>query len=80
MIMVIWMGMAENENQKLIVVDDLKPAFAPLKTKSNINIRFDYSDMELSEAKKLLYNSDYTGILYIPHNILYCAAFLLKTT
>ncbi|HIA36868.1 MAG TPA: ABC transporter permease [Flavobacteriales bacterium] len=71
MIMVIWMGMAENENQKLIVVDDLKPAFAPLKTKSNINIRFDYSDMELSEAKKLLYNSDYTGILYIPHNILH---------
>jgi len=26
MMLVIWMGIAENENQKLIVVDDLNPA------------------------------------------------------
>jgi len=71
MILVIWMGMAENENQKLIVIDDLKPAFALLERKSNDNIKFDYKNINLDEAKALLHNSDYTGVLHIPHNILY---------
>ena len=42
MVLVIWMGMAENETQKLLVVDDTKPlAFSGLKAQSNSMIQFD---------------------------------------
>ena len=50
MILVIWLGMAENENQKLIVVDDLNPAFAHLKTESTDQIKFVYMDLDLDAA------------------------------
>ena len=70
MMLVIWMGMAENENQKLIVVDDLNPAFALLKTKSTNNIKFVYADLTIAEAKEKLLDSDFTGVLYLPKNVL----------
>jgi len=70
MMLVIWMGMAENENQKLLVVDDLNPAFEALKDISGEKILFDYQNISLDEAKRLLHHSDYTGVLYIPKNIL----------
>ena len=69
MILVIWMGMAENQNQKLLVIDDMHPTFSGLKNKSNDLVEFDYQDITLDEAKKLLYNSDYTAVLHIPSNI-----------
>lgn len=69
MTLVIWMGMAENQNQKLLVIDDMYPVFSGLKDRSNKIIVFDYQNISLDEAKKLLYNSDYTGILHIPSNI-----------
>lgn len=71
MVLVIWMGMAENENQKLLVVDDLKPAFSGLKMHDNSMIQFDYQDISLDKAKLLMLNSEYSGVLHIPHNILH---------
>jgi ABC-2 type transport system permease protein len=71
MILVLWMGMAENESQKLLVIDDLKPAFSSIPNKSNEKITFDYVDIPLDKAKLLLLESNYTGVLHIPHNILH---------
>ena len=71
MVLVIWMGMAENETQKLLVVDDTKPlAFSGLKAQSNSMIQFDCQNISLDKAKLLMLNSEYTGVLHIPHNIL----------
>ena len=70
MMLVIWMGMAENENQKLIVIDDLNPAFAQLKTKSTDQVRFVYTDLTIDEAKEKLLDSDFTGVLWLPENVL----------
>ena len=70
MMLVIWMGMAENENQKLIVVDDLNPAFSMLRHKSTKNVKFVYSDISLDSAKAKLLESDFTGVLYLPRNVL----------
>lgn len=72
MMLVIWMGMAENENQKLIVVDDLNPAFSHLRTQSTDQIKFIYTDKTLDEAKGklLLAETDFTGVLYLPENVL----------
>jgi ABC-2 type transport system permease protein len=71
LVLVIWMGMAENENQKLLVVDDLKPAFSALKEESNSMIQFEYGNISLDKAKLLMLNSEYSGVLHIPHNILH---------
>ena len=72
MMLVIWMGMAENENQKLIVIDDLNPAFSHLRSQNTDQIQFVYVDMTLDEAKDKLMEaeSDYTGVLYLPENVL----------
>ncbi|MBL4752599.1 MAG: ABC transporter permease [Flavobacteriales bacterium] len=70
MSLVVWMGMAENENQKLIVVDDLNPAFSTLKSKGTQRIQFVYTDLSLDDAKAKLLESDFTGILYLPENVL----------
>jgi len=69
LLLVIWMGMAENQNQKLLVIDDLYPTFSDLQNKSTDLVQFDYQNISLDDAKKLLYNSDYTAILHIPSNI-----------
>lgn len=71
MMLVLWMGMAENESQKLLVIDDLKPAFSGIPNKSNEKVSFDYVDISLEKAKLLLLESNYTGVLHIPHNILH---------
>jgi len=72
MMLVMWMGMAENTNQKLIVVDDLNPAFSHLRTQSTDQIKFVYTDKTLDEAKEKLMatGSDFTGVLYLPENVL----------
>ena len=70
MMLVIWMGMAENTNQKLIIVDDLNPAFAQLRSKSTETVKFVYTDLSLDDAKAKLLDSDFTGVLYLPENVL----------
>ncbi len=68
MVAVIWFGLKENEKQRVLVVDDNSPVFPELQ--SEPDIRFVYSDINLEQAQALFYESDYTGILYLPQNIL----------
>jgi ABC-2 type transport system permease protein len=66
---VVWIGYNEAENQKVLVVDDNKSLFAE-KLVSSDDLKFDVVDISLQQAEELLFNSDYTSILYIPSNIL----------
>ncbi len=68
MLLVIWLGSRESMYQNILVVDDNYPIFKYLE--SSPNIKFNYSDMSLEEAKKIFHSSDYTAILYLPKNIL----------
>lgn len=65
--MVIWLGMEDNEQQSIIVVDQKRPVFENLE--SDQRVKFTYSDMTLEDAKKAFFESEFDGILFIPYNI-----------
>lgn len=67
MVAVIWLGLQENEKQTILIVDDNRPAFTHLESEPGIH--YEYADIEISQAQALLHESDYTGILYLPKNI-----------
>ena len=71
MMLILWMGMAENDNQKLLVIDDLRPAFSAIVKKSDSKLAFEYVDITLEQGKMMLLESNYTAVLHIPHNILH---------
>ena len=68
MVAVIWFGLQETEKQTILVVDDNKPVFSQLQNAPDI--QFTYSDISLAQAQTLFFESSYTGILYLPENIL----------
>lgn len=65
--LVIWLGIEESEQQKVLVVDQLNPVFSSLE--SDERVLFDYSELTLEEAKLSFHETDYTSILFIPENI-----------
>ncbi|MCI5054698.1 MAG: ABC transporter permease [Flavobacteriales bacterium] len=65
----VWIGYKEVEKQKVLVVDDNQSLFAE-KLVSSEDLKFEVVDISLQQAEVLLFNSDYTSILYIPSNIL----------
>jgi ABC-2 type transport system permease protein len=68
LILAFWMGLEESEDQKILVVDDNYPYFEQLE--GGEKIRYDVIEMSLEKAEYLLETSDYTGLLYLPKNIL----------
>ncbi|NCG30864.1 MAG: ABC transporter permease [Bacteroidetes bacterium] len=68
MIFAFWMSLEESENQKILVVDDNHPFFTELE--GNETLLFEVQDISLDQAEALLDVSDFTGILYLPQNIL----------
>lgn len=67
--LIIWMSVSENTDQKVLVIDQVAPAFSNLKDTKNIS--YNYSpDLSENDAKNLFYESDYTCILFIPKNLL----------
>jgi len=69
MILPIWLAMREHEpDQKIVVVDDTN-LFRDSISQSK-NIRFVYTEDSFDSAYKNLGKTDYTGLLYIPKNIL----------
>ena len=62
-----YLGMSDSGPQNILVVDDMAPVFDRLE--DGKNYKFDYSDLSLSDAKKLFPKSEYTAILWIPENM-----------
>ncbi|MGB0807239.1 MAG: ABC transporter permease [Salibacteraceae bacterium] len=62
--LITYLGMSDSGPQNILVVDDMAPVFDRLEDGSNY--KFDYSDIELTDAKKLFPESEYTAILWIP--------------
>lgn len=62
--LITYLGMSDSGTQNILVVDDMAPVFDRLE--DGTNYTFDYSDMELDDAKKLFPESEYTAILWIP--------------
>ena len=63
----IFLSLAEEGTQKIIVVDEVE-LFHDLPSSSNV--QFDYTTQSIEEVKKNFHQSDYNAILYIPFNIL----------
>lgn len=64
---IIYLSMADEGRQNILVVDEMAPIFDNLK--AGENYQFSYSDLSLAEAQDLFKDSEYTSILYIPRNI-----------
>jgi len=65
----LWLGMQEKETHTILVVDDNYPAFSSIKTEKGL--KYLYQDISLKQAQILLEESEqYTGVLYLPKNIL----------
>lgn len=62
--LITYLGMSDSGPQNILVVDDMAPVFDRLE--DGANYKFDYSDMDLADAKKLFPESEYTAILWIP--------------
>lgn len=63
-----WMNVKDSEDQKIIVVDSTYPLFKDIE--NTRTIEFEVMEVSLSKALALLDVSDYTGVLFIPDNIL----------
>jgi ABC-2 type transport system permease protein len=63
-----WLNIEKSDNQKIIVVDDNYPMFQGIDDTKYID--FEVQNISLDKALALLDVSDYTGVLYIPSNIL----------
>jgi ABC-2 type transport system permease protein len=68
MFVVFWLGLKEDHNQKIIVIDENLGVLA--EAKNTGTIEFDYVDnITLDDAKKMFHETNYTCILHIPPNI-----------
>lgn len=67
-IFAFWMSLEESEDQRILVVDDNYPFFADIE--STTKVELDVQDISFEKARALLEVSDYTGILYLPKNVL----------
>lgn len=63
----VWLSLNAEDHNKLLVVDELK-VFTDLKNSSTVS--FYPTDLSIDSAKKVFHESGYTGILYIPENLL----------
>lgn len=69
MAFVIWIGLSENSDQTILVIDDTKGAFYNME--AGENFKFMYIDgLEIDAAKEGFKDSEYTSILHIPIGIL----------
>ena len=66
--LVISLSVKENIQHKFLIIDEKAPAFNNLQDTKNIEFNYG-TGMNLGQAKDLLFNSDYTCVLYIPRNI-----------
>jgi ABC-2 type transport system permease protein len=65
--LITWLSLQESTYQKILVIDDMQPIFDNLEDGNSFE--FDYSSMEIEEAKKIFPNSEYTSLLWIQSNI-----------
>ncbi len=69
MALVIWIGLSENNDQRILVIDDTHGAFRGLENGDNYTF-FYMDELPIDEAKNAFKDSDYTSILHIPESIL----------
>ena len=62
--LVIYLSVKENIQHRVLVIDEKAPAFQGLKNTSNIEFNYG-TGMNINQAKDVLFNSDYTCVLYI---------------
>lgn len=65
--LITWLSLQDSTYQKILVIDDMQPIFDHLENGSSFE--FDYSSMDIEEAKKIFPNSEYTSLLWIQSNI-----------
>jgi ABC-2 type transport system permease protein len=63
----VWLSLTAEDHHNLLVVDELK-IFTNIKNTSTVS--FYPTDLSIDSAKKVFHTSGYTGILYIPENLL----------
>ena len=69
MAFVIWIGLSENTEQTILVIDESKGAFYHME--DGKNFKFMYIDgLEIEAAKEGFNDSEYTSILHIPLGVL----------
>ncbi|MFQ3325569.1 MAG: ABC-2 type transport system permease protein [Salibacteraceae bacterium] len=66
--LIIYLSVKENIQHKVLIIDEKAPAFNNLKDTKNIEFNYG-TGMNIGQARGLLFNSDYTCVLYIPRNI-----------
>lgn len=69
MALVIWIGLSENTEQRILVIDETRGAFSTLEDGDNFSFMF-IPGLEIEAAKEGFKDSEYTSILHIPGNIL----------
>ncbi|MBI4947628.1 MAG: ABC transporter permease [Bacteroidetes bacterium] len=68
MIVPLWLSMQEQEKHFVEVIDDSKLVDGFMRNDKNVH--YDYPPVSLEVAKRDLYKTDYTAILWVPENIL----------
>ena len=68
MIVPVWLATQEQDQHFIEVIDDSKLVNGFLK--DGDNIKYDYPPVSIDVAKRDLYSTDYTAILWIPENLL----------
>ncbi len=66
--LVMYLSVKENINHRVLIIDEKAPAFSNLQNTPNIEFNYG-TGMDINHAKDVLFNSDYTCVLYIPRNI-----------
>lgn len=74
--MMIWLSMSDKADQNILVIDETQ--FFKDKLVGNEYITFTFSEKKQEQALEDFYKSDYSCILYIPHNLVSGAGGAIK--
>ncbi|UTW63308.1 ABC transporter permease [bacterium SCSIO 12741] len=64
----LWLSLQETEDHHILVIDGHAPAFNSLRNKKHLEFTY-RPELDLATAKQMLYETNFTGVLYIPPNL-----------
>lgn len=62
----IWLSLAETDDQRMLIADETPGLYKSLANMSNKQLEVTYANVSLEEGKKLFAASEYTSMLWIP--------------
>lgn len=69
LMLTVWLGVSENANQKVLVIDETQAIYNKLKNTQYVKFDFIDTSFTLAQAKNIFQPSDYTCILHIPEKV-----------